>query len=165
MKLSLFGPALAVTTIMSTAAFACPNNTIEGSFVDRYNSPNDMNSTYSFVTVPEFGLQSCITSALGYTGARAHLSFVITDASNFNQIVVRGLPMQDLNGVVPNCDTTMLINLPDQSWLFNDDTHGVDPEIVINNPSAQINNGRYDVWMGAYDFDEPCRGVISVRGS
>ncbi len=44
-------------------------------------------------------------------------------------------------------DTVLLINAPDGSWLYNDDTNGLNPVIVVNKPQE----GLYDVWVGSYD--------------
>lgn len=47
-------------------------------------------------------------------------------------------------------DTTLLINLPDGSWLADDDSAGgVDPLIRI----AQPKSGRYDIYVGTYQKD------------
>lgn len=48
-------------------------------------------------------------------------------------------------------DTILLINGPDGSWYFDDDSAGgVDPEIVF--PSAE--GGLYSIWIGSYYDDE-----------
>lgn len=42
-------------------------------------------------------------------------------------------------------DSTLLINMPDgKTWLFNDDTNGLNPQIKITNPPS----GQYDIWIG-----------------
>lgn len=47
-------------------------------------------------------------------------------------------------------DTTLLINLPDGSWVCNDDGFGNrNPIVVINNASG----GLYDIWVGTYGDD------------
>lgn len=43
-------------------------------------------------------------------------------------------------------DTTLLINSADGSWHCNDDTHGLNPEVLIRNAPR----GQYDVWVGSY---------------
>lgn len=47
-------------------------------------------------------------------------------------------------------DTTLLINLPDSSWIANDDGGGgLDPLIRIAEPAS----GRYDIYVGTYQKD------------
>ena len=47
-------------------------------------------------------------------------------------------------------DTTLLVNLPDGSWVCDDDSYGDgDPLIVI--PAAP--DGLYDIWVGTYGED------------
>ena len=56
-------------------------------------------------------------------------------------------------------DTTLLVNLPDGSWICNDDATGtVDPMVVLPNPSQ----GRYDVWVGSYDAGAFVPGNLHV---
>jgi tetratricopeptide (TPR) repeat protein len=45
-------------------------------------------------------------------------------------------------------DTTLLINLPDGSWVANDDgpNTGLNPFLRFNNPSS----GQYDIWVGTF---------------
>lgn len=45
-----------------------------------------------------------------------------------------------------NSDTTLLVNLPDGSWVCSDDASGHDPMIRLDRPAA----GNYNVWVGTY---------------
>ncbi len=44
-------------------------------------------------------------------------------------------------------DTTLVVNLPDGTWICNDDFDGLNPGIVLNRPAS----GQYDVWVGVFD--------------
>jgi hypothetical protein len=45
-------------------------------------------------------------------------------------------------------DTTLLINLPDGTWVANDDGAGnLNPQITL--PNAQ--SGQYDIWVGSFN--------------
>lgn len=47
-------------------------------------------------------------------------------------------------------DTTILVNLPDGSWMCDDDSYGDgDPILEIENPG----DGIYDIWVGTYGDD------------
>ncbi len=51
-------------------------------------------------------------------------------------------------------DTTLLINLPDGTWVADDDSGGnLDPRIRLNKPAS----GRYDIYVGTID-----KGVIAA---
>lgn len=43
-------------------------------------------------------------------------------------------------------DTTLLVNLPDGSWVCSDDVSGRDPVIHLAQPAS----GNYNVWVGTY---------------
>ena len=45
-------------------------------------------------------------------------------------------------------DATLVVNLPNASWVCNDDYAGsLDPLIVLENPPE----GQYDIWIGSYE--------------
>jgi len=47
-------------------------------------------------------------------------------------------------------DTTLLINLPDGTWVADDDSGGgLDPLLRFANPQS----GRYDIYVGTYKKD------------
>lgn len=48
--------------------------------------------------------------------------------------------------VKSEADTTLLINLPDGTWVANDDSDGVNPAIRIAKPQS----GRYDIYVGTF---------------
>jgi len=43
-------------------------------------------------------------------------------------------------------DVTLVVNLPDGSWVCNDDFIGTDPGIVLTRPPS----GQYDIWVGVF---------------
>lgn len=54
-------------------------------------------------------------------------------------------------------DTTLLINLPDGSWVCNDDAlGGSDPLVVIPNAT----DGLYDIWVGTYGTDTVAAALL-----
>lgn len=55
-------------------------------------------------------------------------------------------------------DVTLVVNLPDGSWICNDDFIGTDPGIVLTRPAS----GQYDIWVGVFSGDTaPARLGIS----
>lgn len=43
-------------------------------------------------------------------------------------------------------DVTLVVNLPNGSWICNDDFDGTNPGIVLHRPPS----GQYDIWIGVY---------------
>jgi hypothetical protein len=49
-------------------------------------------------------------------------------------------------------DTTLLINLPDGTWISDDDSDGnLNPALKLNRPRS----GRYDIWVGTINRGSP----------
>ena len=57
-------------------------------------------------------------------------------------------------------DATLLVNLPDGTWVCNDDagSFNLDPLILLEDPAE----GQYDIWVGSYERGQFIRGVISI---
>lgn len=56
-------------------------------------------------------------------------------------------------------DATLVMNLPDASWVCNDDYAGsLDPLIALENPPE----GQYDIWIGSYQPNQFISGTLSV---
>ncbi|MFN3597812.1 MAG: peptidase S1 [Rubricoccaceae bacterium] len=60
--------------------------------------------------------------------------------------------------VVADGDTFLLVNLPDGSWICDDDSFG-DLDPVLHIPSAP--SGQYDIWIGAFARNAP-EGTLYV---
>ena len=43
-------------------------------------------------------------------------------------------------------DTVLIVNLPNGTWVANDDSDGLNPVITIPNPKS----GRYEIWVGTF---------------
>lgn len=61
--------------------------------------------------------------------------------------------------VQANGDTTLIINSADGTWHCNDDTHGLNPEVLIRNAPR----GQYDVWVGSYSNGEQVPASLTAR--
>jgi len=59
--------------------------------------------------------------------------------------------------VESKADTTLLINLPDGTWVADDDSGGnLNPKLKFQNPQT----GRYDIWVGTYKDGLPKAKLI-----
>jgi len=56
-------------------------------------------------------------------------------------------------------DTTLLINLPNGTWIADDDSGGnLDPQIKIKTPKS----GRYDIWVGTVAKGKAAKATLYV---
>ena len=56
-------------------------------------------------------------------------------------------------------DTSLVVNLPDGSWICDDDSGSLlAPLIVFDRPSQ----GQYDVWVGSYNREEFIPGELQI---
>jgi len=46
-----------------------------------------------------------------------------------------------------SADVTLVVNLPDGSWLCNDDADGTNPMLTMNQPQS----GLYNIWVGTFE--------------
>ena len=81
-------------------------------------------------------------------GLPGHGWFTPAPQFSFNLSQMQGYRLE--LQVNASCDTVMLVNTADGTWLFDDDSNGnLDPLINVYGPSAL--NGRVDVWLGTYN--------------
>jgi hypothetical protein len=61
--------------------------------------------------------------------------------------------------VSSSADTSLAINLPDGSWLCDDDggNQGMNPSITLRN----VQSGQYDIWVGTYGETDAKRATLS----
>jgi hypothetical protein len=55
-------------------------------------------------------------------------------------------------------DTTLLVNLPDGSWVCSDDAMGRNPVVALDNPPS----GNYNIWVGTYAAGTPQNATILI---
>ena len=56
-------------------------------------------------------------------------------------------------------DTTLLINLPNGTWIANDDSgSGLNAKITLNNATS----GRYDIYVGTYRAENPIPATLQI---
>lgn len=59
----------------------------------------------------------------------------------------KGTSSQLTIAVTSGADAVLLINAPDGSWYYDDDSKGSNPQITFLDPQE----GLYDIWIGSYD--------------
>ncbi len=60
--------------------------------------------------------------------------------------------------VQANADAVLLVNAPNGTWYYNDDTSGSNPAITFANPQQ----GLYDIWIGSYDGSRRNPGQLII---
>ena len=55
-------------------------------------------------------------------------------------------------------DASLVVNLPDGTWVCNDDSDTLDPLIILEYPME----GQYGIWVGSYLPDESIAGVLGI---
>ena len=84
----------------------------------------------------------------------------IADAPDFDLYYDNGSGILPLDIYVDStADTTLVINMPDGSWLCDDDSgDGVNPYVSLENPQT----GLYDIWVGSYDSEDQEDATIYI---
>ncbi|MFN3278716.1 MAG: hypothetical protein ACK41Y_10005 [Paracoccus hibiscisoli] len=57
-----------------------------------------------------------------------------------------------------DCDTTLLVNLPDGQYIFADDEDGLNPVMRIQ----AADSGLYDIWVGTIDAAN-CASILQIE--
>ncbi len=144
---AIFGVALAATLLLGTASRSQAQN-------------RDLKPTFGAVTLKAGFLPDPFTKNLIAGGAiETKLGGVrakVANAPDFKlYYTAGGFPLTFR--VDSKADTTLLINLPDGTWVANDDADGtLNPRITISNPQS----GRYDIWVGTFGGGTPPAQLI-----
>lgn len=143
--------AVFVALPICAAAQDCPDwqltapKTISGSadsLYQRYQTP--------MIAGGDIRLSTCLdVPGFGYLARRPDLSLQY-DASGKGRLL-------DLR-VQADCDTTLLVNLPDGQYAFVDDEDGQNPIIRIQ----AAESGLYDIWVGTID-PASCASILQIE--
>jgi serine protease Do len=84
----------------------------------------------------------------GYATSQPDVNVRLSGTSNFLRFFFEG----------GGQDATLIINLPDGSWVCNDDAVGRDPMIDLRNAGP----GLYNIWVGSYSASDRIRGKLKI---
>ncbi len=143
--------SMAIVLASSVAALACPS----------LQQPGE---TYVFTGGMLVGGQSApVTAGGSFDVAACGLPGIgaVAATPDFS-LILSAMDAYDLElSVVSECDSTLLVNTVNTTWLFDDDSNGnLDPSLSLTNPNEL--NGRVDVWVGRYGSNS-CNGSPSAR--
>ncbi len=74
---------------------------------------------------------------------------IVAEAPDYNLVYEAGDTYPLNIYAVSDEDTTLVVNLPDGSWVCNDDAEGFNPLVNLENPQS----GLYNIWVGTYGED------------
>ncbi|MGY6633707.1 MAG: hypothetical protein ACXIU8_08160 [Alkalilacustris sp.] len=83
-------------------------------------------------------LRACPMPGVGHVATAPDLRLGFEGNGMWRDLVIR---------VEGSCDTVLLVNGPTGEWFFDDDTNGVDPELLFRTAGE----GFYDIWVGTYE--------------
>jgi hypothetical protein len=134
---------------MGGAAMACPNPALSSGGIPV--SASDQIQSFQVMAGGENTLEACGLAALGTGQFRSAPDF------SFDVSGMQGREM-DLS-VDSQCDPALLVNTADGQWLFNDDSKGLNPALLVSDAMAL--QGRVDVWVGTWAGGE-CAATLQV---
>ncbi len=74
-----------------------------------------------------------------------------------NYTACEGVPLTIY--ALSSADTTLLVNLPNGTWVANDDGGGnLNPLLRFANPQS----GQYDIWVGTFSRDDYPRATLHI---
>ncbi len=133
-------------------AAACPSASYPGPSFSYSGADLYYAQAFSTVAAGSGALSSCnIPGTRGYANDRATMSLNLSMMDGYELTV----------DVQSDCDSTLLVNAADGSWVFDDDGgDGLMPRISI--ADAWRLNGRVDVWIGSYG-GSTCPATITFQ--
>lgn len=126
-------------------AFACP--TVTPGAASYTLGEDDLNDPRNIAV---YASGNIAPTSCGYAGGYAtstpQMSITFTDISGPVQVSTLG-----------TCDTVLLVNAPDGSWWFDDDSgNNLQAWMVVD-----VTPGRMDIWVGTY-AGSGCDGVVQI---
>jgi len=134
-----FGIAAAVALVAAAPAFAQPNPSLKPSYGSVTLKAGFLPDPY----VKKLTAGGPVKTNLGGVNA-----YVATSPDFSLDYTKGGYPLTI--HAIASADTTILVHLPNGTWLANDDGgKGTNPLLRINSPQS----GRYHIWVGTYGKD------------
>ncbi len=123
-----------------TPSGGCPTYSLTGQPVYVSGQQLYAPQTYSVQAGGSTNISNCGVGGRGYAYAAPNYSFYLSGMENYGRLEIQ---------VTSSCDTTLLVNTPNTTWYFDDDSNG-SLQPMLNIPSSGALNGRLDLWVGTY---------------
>ncbi|SIT65938.1 serine protease Do [Ectothiorhodosinus mongolicus] len=133
------------------SAWACPDFRLNGTALSYTASQLYSPQTVSAAAGGNVDLANCMSiPGLGH----------VMRAPDFTMSYHADRPMQRLEiRTNTGCDSILLVNLPNGTWLYDDDSNGaLDAKISVFGPQP----GTYDIWVGTR-YGGYCAGTMTLE--
>ena len=88
-----------------------------------------------------------ITAGGSIDASRIGCAGNISNAPDFRLQYQAGGILPLILSVASSSDTTLVINMPNGTWMCDDDSgNGLNPSVYLSNPPS----GQYDIWVGTF---------------
>ena len=128
----------------------CPNPNMVGPSLTLVGSQLLQPQAYMATVGGPHDLSSC--PELGGWGSA-------TEAPSFTLYMSQMDGFQFTTDITSDCDPTLLMRDAFGQWHFNDDTNGLQPQLVVDGAAL---NGKVDIWVGGFGSSS-CQGTITFR--
>jgi hypothetical protein len=82
------------------------------------------------------------------TDDSSYCNGMIADAPDYRLHYTGGTTYPLIIRVTSTADTTLVVNTPSGTWRCNDDTNGLNPQVMW--PAGTAPSGQYDIWVGTW---------------
>jgi len=136
--MKLFAAAAIAAFSATGAAYACPDSSAWGATYSATGSDLYIPQSYFVTAGGSNSLTACGFVETGYVTSAPDFTFDLSRMQGY-RLEVR---------VVSDCDAALLVNGPNGSWYYDDDSNGnSDPRINL----SSVRSGYLDVWVGTYN--------------
>ncbi len=130
---------------------ACPTWQYQGQTYNMTGQQLYSPQTFSVTAQGGAQLRPCGLDYPGYASTAPQYTFNLSGMDPYYLVL----------DVTSQCDSLLLVNTSNGSWLFDDDSNGnLDPRLEVR--GAQNLNGRLDVWVGTYG-NSNCQGTLTAE--
>ncbi|WP_438362832.1 hypothetical protein, partial [Nioella halotolerans] len=141
---------------MGSAAAACPTFSQTGTTYTYTGQQLYSPQSFGVTAGGQNSIRNCNIPGVNRTG-------YVTTAPDFT-FNLSGMEQYYLVAdVVAQCDSVLLVNTANATWLFDDDSNpngSLDPRLEIR--GAENLNGRLDVWVGTYN-NQNCDATLNLE--
>lgn len=148
LQFQTFDPGMAPPTAASTV-YTCPDFTLDAPVLSYSIGQLATPQVNQVIAGGDIDLSGCSeVPGTGWIIANPDFQVELTGNTALQDVEIR---------VDAVCDAILLVNGANGQWLYNDDTDGTNPVILLSGPS----DGAYDIWVGTLGPDN-CDATLTI---